>query len=253
MSVSAKPESASDTPNLVVNGSTGQIELEPEYRKFNREVAMRVAAEYTPVGFCTNLEGYVRDQVKTYDAIITQITSEDASVDEFFDNCGYLRETLTDNGVLAIICPSDLSYAIIEELEKNVSAGEKLCLRPLIDTPLTKYAKPMITYLNTSVRSPFMPPQDCLHLLTFTREDNTPMREYSLQVPNIHSPHENVINIFCDRGERFLDPFSLGFLPCSAKRSGRKCDYLISDQALLDRAIKAAGSTVFPNYLFEEG
>jgi hypothetical protein len=256
--IAVNPQAAIDDSDpmldLKVHPITGQIEFGDDSPRADLEKRRQILEEYTPRVFKDDLTSYSQSSKETYSVILTRISTEDAVIDEFFDHCDRIREMLTEDGICVIVCPSDLSYSIIEELEKHVSSLERLHVRPIDKKPLSKYAKPVVTITKTSSASPFIRPQECDHLLVFTRESNTPMREYGLQVSERSDIYQSqsIVNIFCNGQERFLDPFCTnGLIPHAAKSCGIKCDYLVSNELTFERIVKVAESATLPSRMFD--
>lgn len=239
--------------NLVVHPISGQIGFaEESTHKVDIEKRKRIFEEYTPRGFNETLTSYSQSTNVTYPVIITRITMEDTVIDEFFEHCDRLRDMLDEDGIVVILCPSDLSYAIIEELENNVSNMQKLYLRSIDNKPVSKYSKPIVTITTSTIISPFIRTQECFHLLVFTGRSDTIMREYGLKVSERGDIiHPSLVNIFCDPSDTFLDPFCTnGLLPYAAKSCGVKCDYIVSNEQMFARIQKVANSATLPSHLF---
>lgn len=250
------PKAEIDDPmlDIKVDPITGQLAFGDDSPRADLEKRRQILEEYTPRAFKDDLTSYSQSTKETYSVILTRISTEDNVVDEFFDHCDRIRDMLTEDGICVIVCPSDLSYAIIEELEKHVRTLERLYLRAIDKKPLSKYAKPVVTITKISSASPFIRSQECDHLLVFTRENNTPMREYGLQVSERSDMYQSqsIVNIFCNGQERFLDPFCTnGLIPHAAKSCGIKCDYLVSNQEMFERIVKVAESATLPSRMFD--
>lgn len=238
---------------LTVNAITGQIEVAPApVFQANIEERTRIFNEFSPQGFNDSLISYSQSTDITYPVILTTVGREDWMIDEFFENCDRLKDMLTENGVLAIACPSDLSFAIIDELESRCTPIQRLYLRPIDKSPVSKYSKPIVTLSKTSSRSPFIRPQECEHLLVFTRRSDTPIAEYGLQVAERGDVYKSLVTIFCDQEITFLDPFcSNGMMPYWAKTCGFKCHYLVSNSDMFPRIKAIAEQATFPGSLFK--
>lgn len=242
-----------DAPPLTVNPLTGQIEVAPP-PMFRADIEKRqeIFEEYSPKGFNDTLLSYSQSTDITYPVILTNISSESWMIDEFFENCDRLKDMITENGLVVISCPSDLSFAIIDEMENRVSHLQRLYLRSIEGKPVSQFLKPIITLSKTSSRSPFIRPQECDHLLVFTRRSDTPVAEYGLQVAERGDVYKSLVTIFCDREITFLDPFcSNGLIPYAAKMCGIKCHYLVSNSALFPRIKAVAERATFPGSLFK--
>lgn len=243
-----------DAPPLTVNALTGQIEISTPTSRVDIEKRKQIFEEFSPKGFNDSLLTYSQSTNTTYSTILTNISSEGWVIDEFFENCDRLKDMLTDNGIAVISCPSDLSFAIIDELENRVSSMQRLYLRDIGGSRINEYSKPIVTLTKIASRpSPFLRPQECDHLLVFTRRSDTPIREYGLQVAERGDIYKSLVTIFCDRQHTFLDPFCTnGLIPYAAKTCGIRCDFLVSNSALFPRINAVAQSASLPGSIFKD-